>query len=191
MAVTFLWELQGSTPTEIDYDADDILRFSGAAFADAVIVGGYNDSTHVKTSIGGDKSSANTPRNNKFISQAGGTGGDSQADWGGGTEDLDQITTAEAALKITITEGVNVTVTDAIIYSYDGITPATPTSGMTIQMAEVGDTNFAQPAGSGAALALTDSSTPATSHDFFIVISKSPTTVNLKTDTIRFEGVIQ
>jgi len=191
MALAFAWELQGGTDTVIDIGASDVLRFSGALFADPIPVGEYNGSTHVKTSIGGDKSSANTPNNNKFISQTGGTGGDSQADWGDGTEDLDQITDAEATLHVNVTNDTNVTVTDAVFFSYNGVTPATAPVGMDVRAAEVGDANFTQAEGSASALAITDSTTPATSHDFYIVLSKSPTAVGVKTSTDRFEGVIQ
>ena len=192
MPITFAWELQGSTPTSIVIADDDVLRFAGATFADPIVVGEYNDSTHVKDGDdGSDKSSGNTPNNVKFISQSGGTGGDSQADWGDGTEDLDQITNAEATLKITITNDTNVTVTDAVFYSYNGVTPATAPVGMDVRAAEVGDANWTQAEGSASPLELTDSSTPATSHDFYIALSKSPTGVGIKTSTDRFEAVIQ
>lgn len=191
MAVTFAWALQGVTPTTID--SDDILQFAGVnGFNDPVFVGQYNDTTHVKSSVGADDSSANTPNNNKFISQAGGTGGDSQADWGDGTEDLDQITTAEASLKITVSEAVNITVTDILFYTYEqGGATTDPAPDIDVKAAEVGDANFTSPEGSAAALALADSSTPATSHNFYIVISQSPEAVGLKPATMRFEAVVQ
>lgn len=188
---TFLWELQGLTPTEIDIGDADVLRFAGADFATGIAVTEYNDTTHVRLAGGTDKSDGNTPNNNKFISQTGGTGGDSQADWGDGIEDLDQIATAEAALKVTITDVASITVTDAIVYAYNGVTPATPPPNLDVRLAEVGDANFTQAEGSGNALALTDSGTPGTSHDFFLVPSVSPATVGLKSFKIRFEGVIQ
>lgn len=191
MATTFTWELQGVTPTEIVPGDDDVLRFAGATFADAVFVGEYNDSTHVRLDGGGDKSSGNDPVNNKFISQSGGTGGDSQADWGDGTEDLDQIMDSEAALHVEVSDAINITVTQAVFYSYDGTTPATPAPGIDVRAAEVGDTNFTQAEGSGNALELADSDAPAMTHDFYIVISKSPIAIGLKPDKLRFEAVIQ
>lgn len=189
---TFAWTLQGVSPTTIVIADADVLRFAGATFADPISVGSYNDSTHVKDGNDStDKSSGNTPNNVKFISQTGGTGGDSQADWGGGTEDLDQITTAEATLKIAITEAFNITVSDAVFYCYNGVTPATAPVGMDVRAAEVGNANFTEAEGSGSALAIADSLTPATTHNFYIALSKSPTAVGLKTSTDRFEAVIQ
>ncbi len=182
---TFTWELQGSTPTEIG--ATDILQFAGSGgFDTSIPVTEYNDTTHVKASGGDDLSDGNTPNNNKFISQTGGTGGDSQADWGDGTEDLDQITTAEAALHILFSDDASVATSDAVIYGYDGTTPATPPVNVDVRLAEVGDTNFVQAEGSGAALELEDQ-TADTDHDYYIVASMSPSTAGLKTGKLRIE----
>lgn len=183
MAV-FAWYLQGSTPTEIS--ETDTLQFANGSFDGKITVDEYNDSTHVKTSGEADKSAANTPNNNKFISAAGGGGGDSQADWGDGTEDLDAITSGEAAIKINFADASSVITEDAIFYTYDGTTPATPATGLDVQAAEVGDTNFTEAEGSGSALALEDQGA-STSHDFFIVLSASPTSVGAKTGKMRCE----
>jgi len=175
---TFIWTLQGTTPTTID--ATDILQFAGTGgFDTPVVVGAFNGTTHVKSSVGVDDSSGNTPRNNKFISQAGGTSGHSQADWGDGTEDLDAILSAECALKINFSDAASVSITNAIFYAYDGATPATAPTGVTFVAAEQGDINFTAAEGSGSALTLTDQSA-ATSHDFFIVPSVSPDSAGLK-----------
>jgi hypothetical protein len=190
--VAFSWYLQGLINTLIDYDAVDVLRFAGLAFSDKIIVGSYNDSTHVKTSVGADKSVSNTPNNNKFISQTGGSSGKSQADWGDGTEDLDLITNAEATLKIHLEDTAEFSVRDAIFFSYKegGATTESPV-GMTVKAAEVSDENFTTLAGSASALALADQSTPATSHDYYIVLSKSPTSPGIKQSVDRIEGVLE
>lgn len=90
--------LQGATPTEIE--ATDKLQLAGGTFDSRIVVGAYNASTHVKTAADADKSAANTPKNNKFISQAGGTGGDSQVDVGAGTVDLDAVASGNAADQV-------------------------------------------------------------------------------------------
>lgn len=182
---TFVWTLQGTTPTTID--ATDKIQFAGAGgFDTPIAVNSYNDTTHVKSSGGANDSAGNTPRNNKFISQTGGTGGDSQADWGGGTEDLDQITTAEAALKINFSDAASVITEDGVIYSYDGTTPATPASDVDCRMAEVADTNFTQAEGSGSPVTINDDTT-ATSHDYYFAVSMSPTAAGTKTGKFRIE----
>lgn len=181
----FTFELQGSTGTTIE--ATDILQFAGAGGFDSKIsVGQYNDTTHVESSVGANDSSANTPNNNKFISQSGGTGGDSQADWGDDTEDLDAITDAECALKINFSDASSVVTEDAIFYAFDGTTTTTAPVGVTFQAAESGDTNWTNAEGSAAALELDDQSA-STSHDFFIAVSSSPESVGAKDFAVRVE----
>lgn len=183
---TFTWYLQGSSDTTIE--ATDIVQFAGSGgFDSKVTVGAYNDSTHVSSSGGAEDSSGNTPNNNKFISQAGGTGGDSQADWGDGTEDIDQILDAECAIKINFSDGASVITESAIFYAYDGSTTTSAPTGVTFVAAESGDTNFTGAEGSGSALSLTDQGA-STSHDFFIIPSVSPDSVGLKDSfTLRIE----
>jgi hypothetical protein len=176
--------VQGASPTEVE--ATDKIQFAEAAFDSAIAVGQYNGATHVETSVGGNKSSGNTPNNNKFISQTGGGGGDSQADWGDGTEDLDQITDAEATLHINFAHGVAVSCSNIKMYEYDGTTPATPTTDLDTRLAEVGDTNFTEAEGSGSPLNLSDSGS-ATSHDFYVVPSVSPESVTEKIGAFAFE----
>lgn len=170
--------LQGVTPTTIE--DTDYLQFAGASFDDPITVNAYNDTTHVESSAGADDSSGNTPNNVKFVSQAGGTGGDSQADWGDGTEDLDAITNAEATLKITVAHDSAIAVTNISVYGYDGTTTTNVPTGVDLRIAEVGDTNWTEAEGSAAALSLTDQETPATSHDFYLAISESPTSIGEK-----------
>lgn len=175
---TYTWYLQGVSPTTIE--ATDIIQFAGATFDSAITVGEYNDSTHVESSVGANDSDGNTPNNNKFISQSGGTGGDSQADWGGGTEDLDQILTSECALKINFAHGSAVAITNHTLYAYDGSVTTNGPTDVTFVAAEQGDANFTAAEGSASALAVADSGS-STSHDFYFVISASPDSVGEKT----------
>jgi hypothetical protein len=181
---TFTHSLQGSTDTTII--STDKLQFAGGAFDDPITVNEYNDSTHVKDVGNADKSSANTPNNVKFISQSGGTGGDSQADWGGGTEDLDQIQNSEATLKINFSHGTAVAISEAKIYAYDGSTVTVAPTDIDVRMAEVGDTNWTEAEGQASACTLADK-TAATSHDFYVAVSMSPTSVGTKTGKYRVE----
>lgn len=178
---TFTWTLQGVSPTTIE--ATDIIQFAGGTFDSPIVVNQYNSSTHVESSVGVDDSSANTPNNNKFISQSGGGGGKSQADWGDGTEDIDLITDGECALKINFAHASAVAVSNHIIYAYDGSTPATGPVDVTFKIAEQGDTQWTGADGSGNALAVGDSGS-STSHDFYFLISASPDSVGEKTDFV-------
>jgi len=174
---TFTWYLQGDSNTELE-DADK-LQLAGAAFDAAITVSEYQDTTHVESSVGADDSVGDKPKNVKFISAAGGGGGDSQADWGDGTEDIDAITEAECTLKINFAHGSSVITENAIFYAYDGTTTTEVPTGVTFQCFEQGDIVFTNAEGSAAALSLEDNTTD-TSHDFFIGVSASPESVGLK-----------
>lgn len=170
---TFTWELQGVSPTAIGVVATDELEFAGGTFGSKVTVGAYNDSTHVRTLPSTDKSSANTPENNKWISATTG-------DWGDGTENMDQILDAECALKVNFAHGSSVITENAILFAYQqGAATTVPPVDVTFQALERGDTTWINADGSGAALGLNDNTT-ATSHDFFIAVSASPDAVGLK-----------
>lgn len=176
---TYTWTLQGGTPTTID--ATDLIQFAGAGgFDDPITVGAYQDTTHVESSVGANDSSGNTPKNSKFISQTGGTGGDSQVDIGAGTVDLDTLATTDCQLKINFSHGTSVTVTEHVLYAYNGSVQATGPTEVDFRAAEQGDANFTEAEGSGAPVTVTDD-TAATSHDFFFAISASPTAVGEKT----------
>jgi hypothetical protein len=174
---TFTWTLQGGTPTTID--DTDVIRFAGGAFATPVTVSEFQDSTHVRNSGGTDDSDGNTPNNSKFISNDGGTGGDGQGDWGDGTEDIDQITTAECPLKINFAHGSSVITTNGKLYAYDGSTTTAVPTDVTFWCAEQGDANWVNAEGSAAAMDIADNTT-ATSHDMYFLISASPESVGLK-----------
>jgi len=177
MAV-YTWYLQGTSPTTIG--ATDIIQFAGATFGSAITVGAFNDSTHVESSIGGDSSSGNGPKNSKFISQSGGTGGDSQVDIGAGTVDLDTVSTANCPLKINFSDAASVTTTGHILYAYDGSTTTSGPTGVTFVAAEQGDANWTAAEGSAAGVTVADD-VAATSHDYYFNISASPDSVGEKT----------
>lgn len=181
---TFTFTLQGTTPTTID--ATDILQFAAATFGSAITVGAYNDTTHVESNVGANDSSGNSPKNAKFISQSGGTGGHSQVNVGAGTVDLDTVSTANSPLKINFSHGSAVAVTGWTAYFYDGSTPANAPSGVTVKLAEQGENNFTAAAGSGTPVNLADG-TSATSHDRYLIPSVSPDSVGLKSFGIRTE----
>lgn len=175
---TFAFSLQGTTPTTIE--ATDKLQFAGGTFDSAIAITEYNSSTHVESSVGADDSSANTPKNNKFISQTGGAGGKSQVDVGAGTVLLDAVATGSCALKIVFSDASSVATSGAKFYAYDGTTPATAPANITVKAAEQGDANFTDAEGSGSPVTLTDQSA-GTTHNFYIIVSASPDTVGEKT----------
>jgi len=175
---TFTHYLQGTSDTTI---ADtDKLQFASGVFDGKIKVGEYNESTHIKDDANADKSSGNTPKNNKYISST-----EISID-GGASESLSGIAEADCALKINISDASSVSVESAIIYAYDGSTTTNAMAGTTVQMAEQGDSNWTEAGGSGSALSLTDQAS-ATSHDYFIAISATPTSIGTKTGKYRME----
>lgn len=168
---TYIWYLQGTTPTTIE--ATDIIQFAGGTFGSSIVVSSFNDSTHVESSVGADDSSANTPKNSKYISSG-------NVDIGGGSTALSGITTANCPLKINFSDAASVAVSGHIFYAYDGSTTTAVPTGVTFYAAEQGDAAWTNAEGSAAALGITDQ-VAGTSHDFFILISASPESVGLKT----------
>lgn len=183
MALSQVWKLQGTTATTID--STDFIQFSDGTFDNPITVNSYNGGTHVRSSGGADDSSANSPRNVKYISS-------NQADWGDGTETVANITNAECTLDITISESVSISVTDISFYAYDGTNTVNAPVGMTVQAFEKGDTAWKQIHGSANALVLDNKTTPATSHHFYIALSASPTSVGVKSaNKVRIEFTYQ
>lgn len=168
---TYTWYLQGGTATTIA--ETDKVQFAGAAFNSAIQVGQYNDSTHVQTSGGANKSSSNTPRNNKYLTNT------TVSINGAGSSALSSISQANCALRINFSHTTAVTIQDHIFYAYNGSNTATGPTGVTFRAAERGNSSWSTPAGSGSALSLADK-TAATSHDFYLAISASPDSVGEK-----------
>ena len=178
---TFTWYLQGTTNTEIA--ETDILQFAGMGFNSTIIVGDYNKSTHVKTSAGADKSSANTPNNNRYVSS-------NQVSINeGANQSLSTVINSKATLLIKIEDLATFQVEDAIFFVYKGTT-TTPPADLDFQVAEVGDTDFTQALGKGDALALDDKTVASTEQNYYIVASLSPEDFGTRTGTMRFEGVL-
>ncbi len=173
--------LQGTTPTEIA--ATDKLQFAGGAFDGKITVDEYNDSSHVKTDANADKSSANTPNNNKYVSSS------TVSLNGGGAVNLNTATTSQCALNINFDYSTSeVEISDAIFYAYDGSTTTDAPVGVIFQAAEQGDSNWTEAGGSGSALSLDDKTVAANEHNYYILVSAKPTSIGAKTGKFRYEG---
>lgn len=176
---TYTWTLQGTSPTTID--SSDIIQFAGAVFGSAIFVDDYQDSTHVKSSGGANDSFGNSPHNSKYIS-------DTNVSIDGGSSGLvESVTTANCPLKINFSHGSSVAISAHYLYAYDGSDTENAPTEVTFKVCEQGTTPWVEAGGSAAALAVADRTT-ATSHNFYFMISASPTTVGLKSAfTIRDE----
>lgn len=173
MFATFTWTGQGTNgSTNATIGATDKIGFYGTTFGDAIAVGSYQDTTHHENSGGTHQCTTTHIHNVKYISS-----GQFQLD-GGATETLNgtNLTTAECTLKINFAHGSSVVTSLAKIWADDGTTSTAVPTNITFQVAEQGDTAWANAEGSAAALALDDNTT-ATSHDFYLALSASPEAV--------------
>jgi hypothetical protein len=176
----FNWYLQGDSDTELG--KTDTLLFCDETFESPIKIRDCNESTHVRTIVGIDKSSENSPNNVKYIS---GT----EADWGDGIEDLDQIQDSECTLKIVISDVSSFQITHGKFYAFsDDIIGAT--DGLEFYSAESGDSNWTQSEGQGNALDLGDKSADTT-HNYFISASICISDGGTNNGQMRFEGLIE
>jgi hypothetical protein len=129
--------------------------------------------------VGANDSSANTPKNSKYLTS-------NTVDIGAGSVALNSVTTANCPLKINFSHATSVVLSAVKFYAYDGTTPATAPVEVTAQVAEQGNTNWTAAGGSAAALTMADHTTN-TSHDMFLLVSVAPTTVGAKTFKFRME----
>lgn len=177
---TFAWYLQGTSPTTIG--ATDILQFAKATFDAPITITEYNDSTHVESSLGANLSSGNVPKNSKYLTSS------TVSINGGSSEALSGVTTANCPLKINFSHPTSVITYDAIFYSYNGTTTTSAPTDVTFQAAEQGDASWTNAEGSASAVTITNHNTPATSHDYYILVSASPESVGEKTNfSVRIE----
>lgn len=176
----FTWKLQGTADTTID--ETDYLFFCKDTFNSNIIVEEFNDSTHVKTSAGVDKSSANSPKNNKYISST-----EISVD-GGATQNLSTISNSDACLTINVTDGT-VQIEEALFYTFNGASPSQASEYIDTYAAEVGDSEWAHAINRTAGLVL-DDKTSNSSHDYYIALSISPSNPGISEATMRLEGIM-
>lgn len=179
MALTFGFTLQGDSGTAID--ATDKIQVSGGAFDDPIEVGSYQDGTHIETSGGADKSSADNPKNSKYLTS-------STVDIGGGSVALSSVATADCPLKIVVSDASAFAITSSRLWAYDNSVDANPPEDITIKVAQQGDSAWSTPAGSGSAMDC-GASGSATSHTFYFMLSATPTSaVAIANAAIKFEA---
>ncbi len=175
---TFTFTAQGTdtATTNQTLAATDRLGFYGANFGDAVTVNNYQDSTHAETSAAAHLCTTTHINNTKYLS------GTTVSINGGASATLSSTVpaTTQCPLKINFSDAASVATSSATFWVDDGTTNTAGPVGVTAQAAEKGNTSWIATAGSGTAVALANQAA-ATSHDFFILLSLSPTSVGTKT----------
>jgi hypothetical protein len=197
--VTGTVKVQGIS-TEVDVTDTQRFWLNGILFGNAVAEGAYNDSSNLTES---DDSNPITLRNVKWAgatqaqvdtilpsSYGPGLYGDDQY---GGTRDVSNPVVVNLPLPITVCQlhfhidsDTPVAITSANFYAYDGINDPTPYRGITFYAAEGGHTtSWVAANGSSQALVCTNQSSALT-HDWFVAISASPTSLGDHQGKIKF-----
>jgi len=156
---------------------------TGGTFGTNVVVGQYQDATHISNSSDVQQDTNATPvHNTKFLSST------TVSIDGGGSATLAAgtvPTTAQCGLLFNFSDAASVATNTGKFFFYDGTTDATAMAGVTVQAGEGGQTTtWVSANGSGAALSLANQSA-ATSHNFFLFTSISPTSTGAKTGAMK------
>jgi hypothetical protein len=160
----------------------DRIWYTGAAFTDNVVVGSYQDSTHISNSSDVHQCSTNHVNNTKWLAD---TGASSVSLNGAAASNITALTTANAGLKFNFADGASVATSNGKFYAYDGTTDATAMVGVTFKAYQISNgSSWTGANGSGSALTLADQAA-ATSHDFFLASSVSPTSTGAKTGRVK------
>lgn len=163
--------------------ATDKIEYSGASFGTNIVVGSYQDTTHVVNSSNAHQCTTNHVNNTKWLAD---TGASSVSLNGAAASNVTALTTANAGLKFNFSDAASVATSNGKFYAYDGATDSTAMAGVTFKAIEItgSQTTWVSANGSGSALNL-EANTATTSHDFFIATSISPTSTGLKTGSIK------
>jgi hypothetical protein len=175
------WTLTAQLTTgTLSVGATDRVWFNGTSFGDNVVVGSYQDSTHISNSSDVHQCTTNHVHNVKYL-----TSTTFSLD-GGGSVSLaaGAPTTAQCPLKFNFSDGASVATSAGKFYAYDGSVDANAMAGVTFQAIEQSNTTWVAANGSGAAVNLANQSAN-TSHDFYIACSASPSSTGAKTGKIK------
>jgi hypothetical protein len=177
------WTLTAQLTTgTLTVNATDRVWWNGATFGTNVAVSSYQDSTHITNNTDVHQCSTNHVHNTKFIDSTHvSIDGGASTVLAAGTVP----TTAQCGLKFNFSDAASVATSSGTFYAFDGTTDATAMAGVTFQAGEGGQTTtWIAANGSGSALSLANQAA-ATSHDFFIFTSISPTSTGAKTGKIK------
>jgi hypothetical protein len=171
------------TTGTLSVGATDRIWWNGATFGTNVVVNSYQDSTHITNSSDVHQCTTNHVHNTKFVDST-------HFILDGGSSTLFTATaptTAQTGFKFNFSDAASVATSSATFYAYDGTTDATAMVGVTFQAYEANGSItpvWVSANGSGSALSL-QSQAAATSHDFFIGTSVTPTSTGAKTGKVK------
>lgn len=177
------WTLTSQLTTgTLAVGATDRVWYNGTNFGDNIVVSSYQDSTHISNSSDAHQCTTNHVNNTKWLAD---TGASSVSLNGAAASNITALTTANAGLKFNFSDAASVATSGGKFYFYDGTTDANPMSGVTAKAFEIANgSTWTSANGSGAALNLANQAA-ATSHDFFIATSASPSSTGAKTGSVK------
>jgi hypothetical protein len=168
---SFITTVQGVTPTTVNSTSKVV--FGRYSFGSPIKVGDYNTGTYVASAANTNLSSGNTPINNMYVSA------NTVSINGNTAVNTNTVSSANCSLKLNFQDTANVQITAWTLYAYNGTTEATPPSGVTCLAAPYLANGWQNINGSANSVNLGTSST-ANSHDKFVMISITPTSVGSK-----------
>lgn len=182
------------TTGTLSVGATDRIWWNGATFGTNVVVGSYQDSTHISNSSDVHQCTTNHVHNTKYVDAT-----HYILDGGSSTVIAASTapTTAQAGLLFNFSDPSSVATSSATFYFFNGTTDATGMVGVTPHALEAGasgGTSWDLPNtagggttdvnGSGHGLQLANQSA-STSHNFYLATSVTPTATGAKTGQIK------
>lgn len=155
--------------------------FYGPGFGLSVRVGEFNETTFRTTEDG--QTNGNALPNVRWASATGAFVGASIIEQG-----LQSIGITEATIQVELVTDVAVQTQNTIFRTFDKTSIDNPPSGVDVYAAEVqagaasGDANWTQIQGSGVVLGLDDQTVAATTHNWYLALSSTPTSIGEKTN---------
>ena len=158
--------------------SNDHVWWNGAAFGDNIIIGEYQDSTHVADLNDNQRDTAAAVNNTKYVDAT------HVSINGGGTTAL-PVPTGSCGLLFTFSDPSSVQTSGAKVYVYDGVEDINVMEDIIFYAAEGGQsTNWVSANGLNSALHLQDQAA-STTHNFYIATSLSPQTSGLKSGKLK------
>lgn len=174
MPITYT--LQGKTDKNIDSYS---LFFTGHN-RNPIVVGQYQAQTVLKD--GNDYVHLDSlPNNVQYVSAT-------TANWRQGVELLTQLENDQATIKVTATFEIPITITQANLYVYEA-NQATAPENMTVYAVEAGQSTWQNIGGSDNALTLSAKEQPATTHEWYVALSATPTTNGVQSGIVLLTSV--
>lgn len=188
MAISFQWKGHDGSGWNFTVGTTNVIGFYGSGgYGSPIQVGQYNDAMHVRTSTSDDTDACSPPHltNLKYIS-------DTEVSINGGAPVALTSLSQENCLQITVASDTNVAIIGSRLYAYDGSNVDNAPANITFKTVKLGNTTWSQPHGRVNAMSCGTSTTPATTHTFYIGQSLAPTATGASTLFItRMEVDIQ